>query len=679
MTMTRLASVFSLISVTTAAVIAGEDTSSEKKAPTTADFRSIRNTVETLRGKKFLREVPVTKISEQEMREMCDRELEKQYPGQDLGNYEELLAWFDMVPPNTDLKSVYADFMIDQVAGLYDSETKKMCIPSFTHENTNHAKPNEKELEKLGPGLDQIVLAHEFTHALEDQFWPIDDPKDEDENASTDRGNAHGFLLEGSATRAMTEAVPAQASDRSAGMYFLLWNSIHSGVGEFALKYALLDAWKSSDAIVEGVPETLSRAEAMPYSFGYVFCTEILRKWGLDGLDYIYDHRPISSEQIMHPEKAWEWRDVPVQVSVPQTLPGGWKQISHDCAGEAGVAVLFGCQFKNFNRGLEYARGWDGDRAVLFANPEGKRLIVWASSWDSPQSAAHCASAYVRERKAARKAAITTRSRGKGQAQSVYWKRPDGREGVIIHDLKHLVLLETDSPDTLKEADAIMAAIKFTGPAEDAARAAMNSPLRRFNPLLSWQRDGDYTIMRSLGGLLSRHDRNSVGSADTLLLGLVGESRRTSSFNKWELGDGGIARHESEARRGTSHTTLLPWGLLASHSSNRLPQSPEKTITRSSVLWGLAASVVLDESQTRAIRVMPFGLLWRSLVGPDHSSVHILGTGVSRRHSRDDSGAISRYRLLGFPIWTSGQETKAAPRKKREPNVASDGTTPGRA
>src|SRR5258708_196385 len=82
-------------------------------------------------------------------------------------------------------------------------------------------------------------------------------------------------------------------------------------------------------------------------------------------------------------------------------------------------------------------------------------------------------------------------------------------------------------------------------------------------------------------------DRNSVGAADSFLLGWLGESRRTTSFNKWELGDGWIARHESEGRRGATHTTLLPWGVLASYSAYRLPHLPDKTITRWSLVWGL--------------------------------------------------------------------------------------------
>src|SRR5207248_1555442 len=162
-------------------------------------------------------------------------------------------------------------------------DTKTMYIPSFTTGTTNRVKANEKKIEKFSPSLDNIVLAHEFTHALEDQFWPMDDPKDRDEQAFADRATAHSFLFEGSATRAMIEALPAQSMPRAAGPYFLMWNLIHSGLAEFILKYALLDAWKGSDIVVEGVPETLARLEAMPYSYGYLFCTDMMRKWGLDG------------------------------------------------------------------------------------------------------------------------------------------------------------------------------------------------------------------------------------------------------------------------------------------------------------------------------------------------------------------------------------------------------------
>ena len=628
---------------------AGADQSSPDKVPSTRDFGNIRREVETLRGKQFMHAVPVYKISEKELRAISDHDLDKDFPGSKLGSYEELLAWLDIVPPQTDLKSVYADFLVGQVAGLYDSEAKEMCIPAFSTETTNAAKKAaEKKLEDLSSEFDDIVLAHEFTHALEDQYWPLDDPKDHDAKASTDRGTAHDFLNEGSATREMIEVIPAQWGRGSPTRYFLLWNLIHSGLGEFALNAALSGVWKSPDALVEGVPETLARTEAMPYSFGYSFCTDVMRKWGLDGLDYIYNHPPVSSAQVMHPKKCWEWRDFPVQINLPETLPGGWKQVSSDSVGEAGMAVLFGCQFKSLNHGLELARGWDGDHVALFADASGHRLLFWASSWGSTNAAGRYADACVKERQAAHHAAIT-----KNSGNRIEWERPDGRAGVLLRNGRRVILLETDSRDTLPNVQTYAHAAAFTEPPQDAVRAAANSPLRRFNPFWSWQKDGDYTVTRSIGGLLSRHDRNSVGAADRLLLGVLAESRRTTSFNKWELGGGLVAKHESEARRGITRTTLLPWGVLASHGSAKLPQSPGKTITRTSVLWGLGASVTVDGAGRHSVHLLPFGLLLQRTTGPGQSSTHVLGTGLFRKEATDNSGSTTRFRLLGIPIWTA--------------------------
>ncbi len=628
---------------------AGPDPSAPGKVRSTQDFGDIRREVETLRGKKFVHEVPVYRISAKALRAISDRELDKEFPGTKLRSYEELLAWLDVVPPQTDLKSAYADFLVDQVAGLYDSDAKEMCLPSDSGGTTNVGrKASEKRLEEISPGIDQIVLAHEFTHALEDQYWPLDDPQDHDFQASTDRGTAHDFLAEGSATREMIEVIPAQWGRGAPGRYFLLWNLIHSGVGEFALSYALRGAWKGPDALVAGVPETLARTEAMPYSFGYTFCAKVMRQWGLDGLDYIYNHPPVSSEQVMHPTKGWEWRDFPVQIDLPESLPGDWQRVSLDSVGEAGMAVLFGCQFKNLNYGQELARGWDGDHVALFAGPGGHRLLLWASSWDSTNAAGRYVIGWVKERQAVHQAAINRKS-----GNRIEWECPNGRGGFIQRDGRRVILLETDRRAAPPSAEACLREITFTEPPEDAARAAANRPLHRFNPLWSRQKDGDYAVSRSLGGLLSRHDRNSVGAADRFLMGLLGESRRTPSFHKWELGGGLIARHESEARRGITMTTWLPWGVLASYGSARLPQSPDKTIMRTRVLWGFGTTVTRDGAGGHSVQVLPFGLLLRRTTSPGQAAVHVLGTGLFRKEATSYSGSTVRFRLLGIPLWTT--------------------------
>ena len=216
-----------------------------------------------------------------------------------------------------------------------------------------------------------------------------------------------------------------------------------------------------------------------------------------------------------------------------------------------------------------------------------------------------------------------------------------------------MILLETDYRGALQDAESWLARSVLSKPPEDAIRAAANSPLRRFNPLWSWQKDGDYAVTRSLWGLLSRHDRNSVGAADSLVLGMLAESRRTTSLNKWELGGGFVARHESEARRGTTKTTWLPWGVLASYCAARLPQTPSKTITRTSVLWGLGASVTRDGAGCHSVHVLPFGLLFRRTASPERSSTYILGTGAFRQEAIGHSGSTARFRLFGIPLCTT--------------------------
>ena len=67
-----------------ASVAADTDQSSSHKVPSSRDFGEIRREVETLRGKRFVRTVPVYNISEKELRAMSDHELDKEFPGSKL-------------------------------------------------------------------------------------------------------------------------------------------------------------------------------------------------------------------------------------------------------------------------------------------------------------------------------------------------------------------------------------------------------------------------------------------------------------------------------------------------------------------------------------------------------------------------------------------------------------------
>ena len=93
--------------------------------------------------------------------------------------------------------------------------------------------------------------------------------------------------------------------------------------------------------------------------------------------------------------------------------------------------------------------------------------------------------------------------------------------------------------------------------------------------------------------------------------------------------------------------------MLASYGSARLPQSPDKTIMRTSILWGLGASVTMDGAGCHSVHVLPFGLLFRRTMGPGQASIHVLGTGLVRKEARHYSGPSVRFRFLGIPLWST--------------------------
>jgi hypothetical protein len=55
----------------------------------------------------------------------------------------------------------------------------------------------------------------------------------------------------------------------------------------------------------------------------------------------------------------------------------------------------------------------------------------------------------------------------------------------------------------------------------------------------------------------------------------------------------------------------LPLGVLPSHSSAHLPQTPDRSITRTSVLWGFAGSATEDAAGGHSVPPLPSGLVFR--------------------------------------------------------------------
>jgi hypothetical protein len=138
-------------------------------------------------------------------------------------------------------------------------------------------------------------------------------------------------------------------------------------------------------------PAIISESMIFPYLRGMVFCAKLANDGGWKAVDEAYRNPPVSTEQILHPEKYQAKRDLPTMIDLGELKPGpGWKEAGRNVLGELQISIMLGRQ------GAKAAAGWDGDRYAVFEGPDQKLGLVWFSTWDSEDEAREFARAYAR-------------------------------------------------------------------------------------------------------------------------------------------------------------------------------------------------------------------------------------------------------------------------------------------
>jgi hypothetical protein len=129
-----------------------------------------------------------------------------------------------------------------------------------------------------------------------------------------------------------------------------------------------------------------------PYFRGLVYCAHLTNEGGWKALDDAYRRPPLSTEQILHPEKFLSRPDLPTVIDLG-TLDAGcdWTEAGRNVVGEMQLAVLL-----RRHGGKAAAAGWDGDKFAVFEGPKGRLGVVWLSTWDSDDDAREFTQGYGR-------------------------------------------------------------------------------------------------------------------------------------------------------------------------------------------------------------------------------------------------------------------------------------------
>ena len=228
------------------------------------------------------------------------------------------------------------------------------------------------------------MIAHELTHALADQHYDLD-AMQKAVKKDDDRSLALSALIEGEATLAMF----------GAGMDDWEGDEITQLPAEnlewtFNLISPFLP-FMGGGKTLRNAPPIISESMIFPYFRGMVFCAKLTNKGGWAAIDEVYRNPPLSTEQILHPEKYRGKLDLPMSIDLGVLKPGeGWKEVGRNVLGEMQLGVML-----RKHGGKAAAAGWDGDRYAVFEGPDDKLGLVWLSTWDSEDDAREFVRGYV--------------------------------------------------------------------------------------------------------------------------------------------------------------------------------------------------------------------------------------------------------------------------------------------
>ena len=480
--------------------------------------------------------------------------------------------------------------------------------------------------------LDFFVVYHELFHALDDQRHDIGKAI-KSRIGNSDEVFAYAAALEGHATRGMIECLPmavmldGTAPQKAEYDYLLLDEIANSPTADLALSAAFSRLEKMQDiSDIHDVPAPMVMQMVDEYKYGYEFVRGMTACWGQDAVRMILRDPPRSSEQVMHPDKYWRWRDWPTEVVLPEDpgigAAGSFKMAYDDTAGESGVKIYFDYHLGD-GCGSGPADGWGGDRMALYEGGKAGNLFVWATSWDSEWDAREFLRAYRNVQGDKFNAEISV------EDKDVRWKRPDGVLGLAEINGREVMIFETDATQ-MPDLKTLRKRVTFKGPAAALleARRKENCLFLRYNPILSYEVDGESSSGSCLSGLAARCRISPVGVRESFLMGLFLNSMESDSYHYISGLAGLAACYETDSTRSLERLTVLPLGMLWSEARSAHPSLSGKTIEQKSILWGLIYGQDMC-SVDETFKILPWGALFRYSVKPDGArKVRVLGVRV---------------------------------------------------
>ena len=337
---------------------AGRRAAEAPRAPLPPIDRIARR-IERIRDMRFKTTPVPRRVTPEQTRREALGQLDREYPAPRRAADEEVLKLLGLLAPRDDLRRIAGGVFGGEVAGFYDVRSKRLSVV---------------EGASGGPTLQEITLAHELVHALEDQRFAL---KDSEELGVQDAVTAYTALIEGTATAVMTE----YARRHLAGA---------AGLGELASSL-------TGAAGAPALPPYVEASLTFPYLKGSQFVSKLYAIGGWTLVNAAFERPPVSTEQVLHPERYLRVEQPDrLTLRTGSLLGPGWRRLAGGELGEFDTAELL--DRGDADNASESAKGWGGGRYDLWrAGPLPDRAcpapcrrrdaLVLAWSWDTDRDA----------------------------------------------------------------------------------------------------------------------------------------------------------------------------------------------------------------------------------------------------------------------------------------------------
>lgn len=313
-------------------------------------------------GWKVERKVPAEILHQSDFKRMMQDHMKDSSP-KEVRAEELTLELFGLVPKGFDVAGESVDLLSEQAAAFYDYTKKRLFILDTTPDGEQQ----------------RFALVHELAHALGDQHHNLGKYMREgapDDDAST----ARQAVMEGQATWL--------------SWAYLFW--ARGGRADFpeSRLNELADSAGADGPVYTSAPLYIRESLVFPYNQGIRFQDAVFRKLGRAAFDEVFDHPPVSTQQILHPETYFSKLAPDVTQAPTLDEPLGkpqarqYRTLAEGALGEFDVSALLRQYASSAPSAAAEATHFRGGSYRLYENKHDRHpILTYVVDWDSPEAA----------------------------------------------------------------------------------------------------------------------------------------------------------------------------------------------------------------------------------------------------------------------------------------------------